>query len=711
MASLLKWLFGLVIVLVLLVVAAAVVLPMVVDPNDYKPQIVAAAKDKLGRDLAIEQDLNLTVFPWLGIETGGVRVGNAAGFTEQAFAEIDQLGLKVKLMPLLSRQIEVDTLVLKGLRLNLEKDASGKTNWDDLAGPQDDEPAQAEKADQQQSADEDSQVALSIQGVQIEDARISWDDRQAGQQYVLDGVRVVTGALAPGATVPVEAGINFTSSKPAMTLKADLTTKVGSDADLTVFRIAGLVLNLDAEGEGLPAGGAKLTLKADAVADTKADTLTVEQLDISGPAMAASGELTVSAMQTDPAATGSLRIAETNLKTLASMFASPIETTDPAALTRASGELTFNYAGGALKLEPMKVQLDDSNLGGYLHLLDASGPVVRTKLDLDQIDLDRYMPPAAAAEAGEASTASAPASAKAPAATAAQEDPFAALRTLDFVGEFKIGKLKVNNLRMNNVVTKVVSSKGVVKVDPMSANLYEGGFKGSAVLDASGKQPKLSARNHLTDIQIGPLLKDVSGEDRLIGRGELHADVRMVGLSEAEVRRSLNGTSRFAFRDGALKGVNIAQLIRGASSKLGLGGDQVDTGTPGQTDFTEISASLTMTNGVIKNQDLQAKSPLLRIDGKGEVDLPRDSIDYVITTELVKSLAGQGGKGRDELAGIEIPVRVSGPLSKPTYRPDLQAALSAKAKAQLDEKKAEVQQKAEEKVKEKLDDVFKGLFR
>jgi AsmA protein len=708
MASLLKWVFGLVIVLVLLVVAAAVVLPMVVDPNDYKPQIVATAKDKLGRDLAIEQDLNLTVFPWLGIETGGVRVGNATGFTEQAFAEIDQLGLKVKLMPLLSQQVEVDTLVLKGLRLNLEKDASGKTNWDDLTAQQEAEPATEDKAGRD-SADEASPIALSIQGVQIEDARISWDDRQAGQHYVLDGVRVVTGALAPGATVPVEAGVIFTSQKPAMTLKADLTAKVGSDADLAVFRIAGLVLNLDAEGEGLPAGGAKLTLKADAMADTKADTLTVEQLDISGPAMAASGAVTVSAMQTEPAATGSLRIAETNLKTLASMFASPVETTDPAALTRASGEVTFSYAGGALKLDPMKVLLDDSNMSGYLHLLDGNGPVVRTKLELDQIDLDRYMPPATGT--AEASGASAPAAEKAAPATTAQEDPFAALRTLDLVGEFKIGKLKVNNLRMNNVATKVVSRKGVVKVDPMSAKLYEGGLKGSAVLDASGKQPRLSAKNHLTDIQIGPLLKDVAGEDRLVGRGELHADVRMVGLSEAEIRRSLNGTSRFAFRDGALKGVNIAELIRDASGKLGLGGGQADTGTPGQTDFTEISASLKMTNGVIKNQDLEAKSPLLRIDGKGQVDLPKDSIDYLITTKLVKSLAGQGGKGRDELAGVAIPVRVSGPLSKPSYRPDLEAALSAKAKAELDEKKVELQQKAEEKVKEKLDGVFKGLFK
>ena len=708
MASLFKWLFGLIIFLVLLLAAAAVILPMVVDPNDYKPQIVAAAKQKLGRDLAIEQDLSLTVFPWLGIETGGVRVGNAAGFAEQPFAEIDQLGLKVKLMPLLSQQIEVDTLVVKGLRLNLEKDASGKTNWDDLAGQQEEKPAQPGEAEKQ-PAEAPSPLALSVQGIQIEDARISWDDRQAGQKYVLDGVRVVTGALAPGATVPVEAGINFSSSKPAMTLKADLTASVSSDADLAVFRISDLLLNLDAAGEGLPTGGTKLTLKANVTADTKADTLNLDQLEISGPAMAASGELAVSAMQTNPAAKGTLRIAETNLKTLASMFASPIETTDPAALTRASGDLEFVYADGALKLDPLKVRLDDSNLTGYLHMLDSAGPVVRTRLDLDQIDLDRYMPPAVSASAD--GQAAAPAERAQSKPAQGQEDPFAALRTLDFVGEFKIGKLKVNNARMSNVTTRVVSSKGVLKVDPMAASLYEGSFEGSAVLDASGKQPKLSAKNQLTDIQVGPLLKDVAGEDRLIGRGELYADVRMVGLSEAEIRRSLNGTSRFVFKDGALKGVNIAQVIREGSSKLGLGGDKLDLGTPGQTDFTEISASLTMTNGVIKNDDLQAKSPLLRIAGKGEVDLPKDSIDYLITTELVKSLEGQGGKGRDDLAGIPIPVRVTGPLSKPSYRPDLEAALSAKAKAQLEEKKQEVTKKMEEKVKEKLDGVLKGLFK
>lgn len=702
MGSVIKWLFGLLFVVVLLIVAAIVILPMIIDPNDYKPQIVQTAKEKLGRDLAIEQDLSLSVFPWLGIETGGVRVGNAEGFKAASFAEIERLGLKVKLLPLLSRNVEIDTLVLKGLRLNLEKDASGKTNWDDLAGGQqpDEKPSTKSTTD-----DKGAPVSLSIQGVQIEDANITWDDRQAGKTYVLDGVRLVTGAMAPGATVPVEGGVTFTSTKPRMTLKANLNASVSTDDGLRVFDVAGLVLELDAEGEGLPSGGARLTLKTDMVADTGADTLKLDNLDISGPAMAAKGSVSVTAMQTNPAARGTLSIAETNPKTLASMFASPIETTDPTAMTRASGELTFSYTDGALKLDPLNVKLDESSLSGHVHVLEAAGPTVRTKLTLDQIDLDRYMPPASTN-----STAAGAKPAKG-AASAPGEDPFAALRSLDLIGEFAIGKLTVNKARLSNVTTTIVSKKGVLKVEPIAANLYEGTFNGSVELNVSGKTPKIAAKKRLKGIQVGPLLKDVVGEDRLLGRGELDVDIRAVGLTEAEVRRSLNGTSRFAFKDGALKGVNIAQVIREGSNKLGLGGGSLSTGTPGQTDFSELTGSMTITNGVVKNKDLVAKSPLLRIDGKGEVDLPKNTIDYLVVTELVGSLEGQGGKSRSELSGIPIPVRVTGPLSKPNYRPDLEAALSANAKAQLEEKKAEIKQKVEEKVKGKVGDALKGLFR
>lgn len=243
----------------------------------------------------------------------------------------------------------------------------------------------------------------------------------------------------------------------------------------------------------------------------------------------------------------------------------------------------------------------------------------------------------------------------------------------------------------------------------MAANLYEGKFDGSATLDATGAKPAIAARNSLTGIQVGQLLTDVAGEDRLVGRGELHMDIRARGLAEQDLRRTLNGTSRFAFRDGALKGVNIAQVIREGSGALGLGGDKFETGTPGQTDFTELSGSATITDGIVRNKDLSAKSPLLRVDGEGQVDLPNDTIDYRIVTELVGSLAGQGGKARSELSGLPIPVRITGPLTNPKYAPDLEAALNAKAKAQIEAKKEEIKQKVEDKVKDQVGDALKGF--
>jgi AsmA protein len=698
MGTLIKWLLGLVLFVVVLLAAAVVIVPMVVDPNDYKPQIVAAAEEQLGRDFAIEQDLSLSVFPWLGIETGGVRVGNAAGFEAPYFAEVDELGVRVKLLPLLSQRVEIDTLVVKGLRLNLERNAQGGTNWEDLARP-DDKPEAASGAPAQDAAP----MALTVQGVRIEDARLSWDDRQAGQKYVIDGLRLVTGVLEPGREVPVEAGVTLRSSQPEMTLRAVLEATLSTDADLTRISATGFELELDAAGEGLPAGGARLTLSSDLVIDRQADTLRVERLKISGPAMSAEGELAVQALQTDPAVSGSLRIAETNPRTLASMFAVPLETTDPGVLTKASGSVVFDFAKGVLKLDPLKVSLDDSSLEGHLHLLDPHGPVVRTRLALDRIDLDRYMPPPAGEPASDAAKPGQPQPAAA--------DPFAALRTLDFVGDFSVGELKVSNVRMSQVQAKVVSNKGVLRIEPARAQLYEGQYDGAVTFDVSGKQPRLATRQALTGIQVGGLLQDLAGEGRLVGKGEVHADVRMTGLSEAEIRRSLNGTARFAFNDGAFKGVNIAQIVREASSRLGLGSGSLDSGTPGQTDFTELSGSFDIRDGVISNRDLSAKSPLLRIEGKGEVDLPQDRIDYLVTTNLVGTLEGQGGRTRDELAGVPIPIRVTGPLTSPSYRPDLEAALSAKAKAQIEEKKQELQQKAQDKIEEQLGDKLKGLFR
>jgi AsmA protein len=139
---------------------------------------------------------------------------------------------------------------------------------------------------------------------------------------------------------------------------------------------------------------------------------------------------------------------------------------------------------------------------------------------------------------------------------------------------------------------------------------------------------------------------------------------------------------------------------------------------PEQTDFSVLSATATVTNGVIRNDDLSAKSPLLRVAGKGSVDLAKESIDYLLTTTVVGSLEGEGGRDLGELKGIPIPVEINGTFAKPGYKLRLDEAIKQAAgeqiKQKVDEKKQELQEKVEKKLQKKLGDdlgdQLKGIF-
>jgi len=700
MGKLIKWLLGLVAVIVVLIVAAVILLPMIVDPNDYKDEIVQVVKDKTGRDLQIEQDLNLSVFPWVGVETGGVSLSNAKGFGDQPFAQINELGLRVKLLPLLSKQVEVDTLVLNGLNLNLMRNKEGVSNWDDLAGEGKDHPSHVEHDSRERGL-----AAFKVEGVQVQDANIAWTDEQAGQKYELKGVRLVTGTLSPGTDVPVEAGLSLSSSAPKLDLLVDLQAKINANEAFDRYVISGLQLNLDGKGEGLPKDGMQVKAGADIDMNLADGLLKVSALKLDGPEVSLSGDVSVGDLKATPQVNGDLKLAQTNLKKLAALFGTQIETTDAKALTQVSADIKLQQQGKVLKIDPLTVKLDDSTAKGYFHVLNPEGPVLRGKIDIDQLNVDRYLPPASEGES----------TAKAEGQKAQAGNPFEPLRKLDLEAEAGIGKLTVNKLNMQQVHLKVVNKKGVLTAKPMGAKLYGGEFKGATVLNAAGKTPKIHAKKDLTGINIGPLLKDLTGQDRLLGKGEVHLDVRTVGLSEKEINRTLSGNASLKFTDGAYKGVNLADLIRGAGGLLGGGGASTTaaTGEDARTDFSSLSASAMIKNGLITNKDLDAKSPLLRVSGNGTADLKSSSMNYLLTTELVASLEGQGGKGADKLSGVPIPVRIKGPFSDLSYTPDLEGVLKAQAEKKLESKKEEIKAKAAEKLQDKLKGKLNlpGLFR
>ena len=657
----LKWLAAIVGVVVLLIVSAAILLPIVFDPNDHKPEIIAQVKEQTGRDLRIDGDIALTVFPWIGVEFGKVELSNAAGFDNPVFVSTDKVSIRVKLLPLFSKRLEMDTVTIHGLTLNLARDASGRSNWDDLAeaGGRAGGTDSSTSSSSSGRSDARSAVALAIGGLDIKDANLSWNDASSGQHFEIGNLTVQTGAISTGE--PVD-------------LKLALDVQVG-DSGVSGHISVGGKLDYDAGNK----------------------TLLVEDLQLEVEDMNLTGKLRVDNIDSAPTAMGTISIEEFNPKKLLDAFSlDALQTRDPNALTRASLQAIISGKPNQLTVKPLTIHLDDSTLTGEVTVPDIASQALRFKLALDVIDVDRYLPPEKEMPGDAMPVAATPGAA----ATAASEIPNEALRRLDVIGRVTIGKLKVANLNLSEVDMSVKAKDGVIRLHPIDANLYSGTYRGNITLDARGKSPRTTVDENLTGVLAGPLLQDLQGTDRLTGKANVNIAMRTEGATADEVKRSLNGSATFAFTDGAINGVNVARMIREAYARI-KGAKLPPEETEQKTDFSELRGSMHVKNGVATNNDFIVRTPLLRINGKGTVNLPAETVDYRVAATIVTTLKGQGGEELKDLVGIPIPIHVTGNVADPTYALDTDALAEALAKSKI-----------QDVIDERIgDDAVKGLLK
>jgi len=694
MGKLLRLVFFVLGGLVLLIVAATIILPLVVDPNDFKDEIAAAVESETGRTLSMEGDIGLSVFPWLGLDVGPVSLSNAPGFSNQPFASIDAVQVRIKLLPLLSKKLEMDTVVLRGLKVSLETDKRGKTNWVDLAGGAESVEEPPAAAPKSASAAEVTLAGLAIGGVEITDANVIWDDQQAGARYEIQGLSLRTGAIEPGEAVPVELALTLDSKQPDISGPLAFAATVALSGDGQTIQLSNAKLTTDLTGDGLPGGRLESTLGFNTTLDLKAQTLAVSGLSLKALGLQFEGELKGTAVLEDPNFSGEIRIREfVPRELIQALDLPPLDVSDAAVLGKADAYLQLKATTDSVNLTDLQFRLDDSILKGQLSVTGFTRPAIRFRLQLDRIDVDRYLPPGSDAP---------PVPPTAAAAAGAQMIPVDTLRALDVEGELTIGQLRAAGLRSSDISMKVTAKSGVVRVYPAKASMYGGKYKGDIKLDVRGSKPKIFMDERLSGIQVGPLLKDLTGDETLSGKTQAGAKLTASGQTPEEFTKTLNGKVDFKFTDGAVKGFNLAGMIRMAQAKLAGKPVPTDTG-PNQTDFSSLSGTASITNGVIRNRDLMAMSPLLRVQGTGDIDLPKESLDYLVTAKVVGSLEGQGGKGLIDLKGIEIPVQLSGTFSNPEYRIQLDKVLKKKA-----EKK--IRKKLNKEVEKRFGDQFKGLF-
>ncbi len=693
------------IVLVALLLTGVV---LFVDPNDFRGQISSQVEKQTGRELAIG-NIDLSVFPWLGLELSRVALSNAPGFGDAPFARVEETEVRVKLLPLLGRELEVKTIRIQDLTLNLARNAQGATNWDDLtAGAQDSAP-QAGK-DPAPSQTGSPLAVLAVGGLEIQNAAVSWDDRQQDRSVALENLNLSVGAIQPDDPFDMDMSCTIRSREPALEADITLETRARVAKSLDRFTLNDLVLGVTASGGAVPGNTADLDLSADVELDMAGESLSVQELQLALYELTLTGNVSGSKILSQPSFRGELDLREFSPKDLLRELGQPpLETSDPEVLTRLSARAGFAATPTSVTLDPLGATLDDTSVQGRAMVRDFALPAASFDLDVDAVDVDRYLPPATEGAPGEQPPPDGESGAQ------GVPLPLETLRTLELEGELTMGRVKAANITCTDILVGVRAQDGILTVDPIEAGLYQGSFTGFARVDARQDTPGFTVRKDLAGIQAGPLLRDLAGKDLLSGTGTVSADMTTAGLTPEEMQQNLDGTLSLKFLDGAVYGINIPKMLRDTLNRVK--GQQPDPTEVQKTDFAELSATATIAKGLVRNNDLLLKSPLLRVTGQGSVDLPPQAIDYLITTRVVGTLEGQQGKELSELKGLSVPIRITGTFDQPSFKPDVEAIASQlglqQGKEIIEEKKQELEEKIGKELEQspvQPDKLLEGLF-
>ena len=820
--------YGLYVLIALVVVVGAVFgyVAATFDPNKYKGELIDVVQKETGRTLRIEGDIHLTFFPKIGVSLGPTQLSERNSKDE--FAGVDDLRVALALLPLLSKRIVVDEVVVDGLRATLVKHADGSTNIDDLTGSGKGKPTEKGQTEQTPAETGAPAMKVDVQGVRINNGAFTFRDEQAGATYKISALSLETGRVAQGVPTRFDYSATVRADKPRLDLQTQASGTLDADTASQFFKLTDLkasmegvadtVSDLDlklsasnveaqpaiertaANNVQLNASGMlgkdrfsvaatvpKLLLDKSAVtieqlsadvtgifagteltkghvdlprlamdlenqhidleklvvraAGKQADTTFSAKLDAPrlavtpkeaegekivatvqarGPQLRADANVLLSGVRGSASAinisefavdvdaeqgedavkgristpvSGDLEKQRFRLPKLAGQYdvrspALPMKSTTIPL----SGRVDADMKGETVKAD-LKTRFDESNIDGTFSLQKFAKPFIQFDVAVDKLDLDRYQstgekketkkPAAGSSEKGESRIDLSP------------------LKALNLDGKLRIGALVASNVKLSDVRMTVKAKDGKVEINPLLASLYGGSVRSVVTADANTNQ--FSVKQSLSDVTIGPLLQDALNQDLLEGRGSVNLDLAAQGDTTGALIKTLTGEAGVLLKDGAVKGINLAQSLRSAGDLLSLKRDrETSASSTEKTDFSELKASFKIDKGQARNDDLSLSSPFIRLNGAGNLNLVDGTIDYVAKTSLVATATGQGGKALGDVAGLTVPVRVSGPLTALKYELQFSDAIQDQAKQRLKAEETKIKQKLESQLTEKL---------
>jgi len=637
-------------VLVLLVIAAPIVIPLVVPFETYQGRLTALVKQATGRDLEIGGPVKLSVLPALELEANDVSFANAPDASAPDMVKLRQLRMRLQLLPLLHGAVVVRRLVLVQPVIALEVDKAGHPNW--VFGPAA-APSAAPapgKAEPTAAGGRLSISGLAVRETRLSDGQISYIDQRTGKTEQLDSINMTLSQHSLGSALAGEGSAVWNGESVTLAISIDKPQALLDGAESQVgikLAAAPITLNFSGRVTGLP------SVELGGVIDL--ETKSVRQL--------------------------------------AKWAGSPI-TSSGDGLGPLAIRGTVAIAGTKISLSDADLSLDAIKAKGSVSIDNAGArPVVTGKLDVDKLDLNPYLLRETAPTAQPA-MAGGPVSAPSAAAQTGRSDMsigVSPLKLADVDFDLEVGAIVYRQFQIGASAIGIRVKDGRLTAEPSRMALYRGNGRGTVTVDGSGAVPTVGLNLTLAQVQIAPLAQAATGSNQLTGTGNLDIAVTGRGTSERDFIRTLNGRGALSLANGQIEGVDLPALAqstakierdfirtlnvsdtlnllaRGQISKIAPLALVENTaksfvGGGNTSNFTALTATCAVTNGVLRNNDLQLRLGAVPMTGAGTVDLRTGAVDYRVNVKLGE--------------GVAVPIQVNGTWDNLSYRPDLTAMLA-----------------------------------
>jgi len=606
MKTLLKIFAGL---LVLLIIAVAGFL-YTFDANDYKEELADIAETMTGRPVGIAGNVDISLYPWIGIKIEQLTIDNPPGFSQATFASIGEFDVKIEIMPLLEKRLNVEKLVMRRAVINFETNAAGENNWSDFTSAAE--------------SDEQGLSGFTIGGVELTHSNLSWLDVATGKRFKVSKMKLATEAVIKDQPLPITFKARVQSNQPEWQASVFVKTSLEFDDDSPVFNANKLKLVVKAllPSSDLEKITVAMVTEGEINVQTRTAKLSKVRLSVLGLKM--TGELNVDNIFSTPVIHGPLKVKPFEAQALAERFKISIpQMANDQSLRNISLKTSFKTDFDSIYLDDITASVDGSGVNGFIRISGFQQPVISYDLNVDSIALhDYYINDN----------------------VSAQRDwllPLELIRSSDLAGTFNVEMLKVNDdieLKEFHLVSRI--KDGIIKAEPVTMLVGESEVEATIRLDTRNMpegEIAVNINNVDAKASINPLLKTIMGKDALVFEGLLNANanLQITGESIAQLKRSAKGTVNIDMNDLLVQGIDLDHASRTVvvvyanKNNFRTRKSFVTKYNPGRkTEFSHLSATFEVANSKWVNSDLSLVSEKINITGSGSIDFINRKLDY-----------------------------------------------------------------------------------